>query len=261
MATPSTQIIAIWIKDSLILNQWVSLRDLAVQTLKVRWKKDEFDILDFLQDKLPYIAEHLRNDLAASIEDGKIREFEIDTESPPYIRRIVEKDRELLNKLRKIEPFRFEYVCAKILEALGAESSVTQNTHDGGVDFFATKLKVVPTILPMPISCHCLVIGQAKRYQEGAAISETRLREFVGASILQRHRLSFQSQLGPLVPTLYAFWTTSDLDSNARLFAKNVGVWYMDGQTLAAYVKELQLRDYVMLLPDAPSFSSCPNPR
>ena len=251
MATPSTQIISLLIKDSLILDQWVSLRDLAIETLKRKWEKDEFDILEFLQDKLSYIAEHLRDDLASCIEDGRVREFEIDDESPPYVRRTVERDQKLIAKLRRIDPFSFEDICAKILSALGADSSVTQRTNDGGIDFFATKLKVVPAALPMPISCHGLVIGQAKRYQEGAAISETRLREFVGASVLHRHGLSARLNLGPLVPTLYAFWTTSDLDPNARAFAKSVGVWYMDGQTLAAYVIHLNLREIVMALPDA----------
>ena len=251
MATPSTQIVSIWIKEELVLDQWVSLRALAIETLKRKWDRDEFDILEFLQDKLPYIADHLRDDLANCIEDGRVREFEIDDESPPYVRRTVERDHELIAKLRRIDPFAFEDICAKILSALGAESSVTQRTNDGGIDFFATKLKVVPSALPMPVSCHGLVIGQAKRYREGAAISETRLREFVGASVLQRHVLTASSNLGPLIPTLYAFWTTSDLDPNARNFAKSVGVWYMDGQTLAAYVIHLNLRQIVMALPDS----------
>jgi len=64
VATPSTQIVSIWIKEELVLDQWVSLRALAIETLKRKWDRDEFDILEFLQDKLPYIADHLRDDLA-----------------------------------------------------------------------------------------------------------------------------------------------------------------------------------------------------
>lgn len=252
MGTPSTQIIAIWVKEALTLESWVSLRDLALDTLRAKWKVDDFDILAFLEDKLSYIAEHLRDDLATCLEEGRVQEFEIDTDSPPYIRRIAERDRELLAKLRRIDPFDFEVVCARILEALGANSKVTQKSYDGGVDFLATSLKLVPSRLPMPASCHSVVIGQAKRYQEGSAISETRLREFIGASLLKKHNLAQQTKIGPLVPTLFAFWTTSDLDSNARTFAKNIGIWYMDGQTFSAYVNALELREFVMSLVEAP---------
>ena len=249
MANPSTQIIATWIQEYLVQETWVPLRETTVEVLSVKWGRSQDIISEFLEEKLEHVAEHLRNDLADCATDGRVREYEIDNESPPYIRRIALRDKDLIDKLRVINPFTFEEVCSKILSALGAESGVTQRTHDGGVDFFATKLKVVPTTLPMPISCHGTVVGQAKRYQAGSLISETRLREFVGASLLERHKLSSNAALGPLVPTIYAFWTTADLDQNAKVFARNVGLWYMDGPTLAAYVTQLGLREYVMNLP------------
>jgi hypothetical protein len=49
----------------------------------------------------------------------------------------------------------------------------------------------------------------------------------------------------PLMPTLFAFWTTSDLDPNAKKYARSVGLWYMDGPTLSAYAQELGLEEYI----------------
>jgi len=52
------------------------------------------------------------------------------------------------------------------------------------------------------------VIGQAKRYKAGNTISETQLREFVGAATLERHKLLKDGIIGPLSPVVFAFWTT-----------------------------------------------------
>ena len=60
-------------------------------------------------------------------------------------------------------------------------------------------------------------------------------------------------QIGPLAPVPFAFWTTSDFDPNAKKFAHATGVWYMDGDTLANYVKYLSLGTHVMGLSDRPA--------
>lgn len=250
MSVPSTQIIAVWVKEALTLDKWVPLGEISGHVLRNKWGRGESEISDLLEDKLKFIAEHLRDDLSECYMDGRVQEFEIDNEDPPYVRRTSARHLDLLQKLRRIDPYIFEEVCARILSALGARSFSTQKTNDGGVDFVATELKIVPSILPMPRSCHGIVVGQAKRFKEGAAISETRLREFVGAALLERYSLGTRSSLGPLTPALFAFWTTSDLDRNARIFARSMGLWYMDGVTLSAYAEELGLRAYVMDLPD-----------
>jgi hypothetical protein len=61
-----------------------------------------------------------------------------------------------------------------------------------------------------------------------------------------------QEKLGPLTPVVFAFWTTSDFDPNAKRFARDVGLWYMDGLTLASYVSGLGLENYLISLPDNP---------
>jgi restriction endonuclease Mrr len=190
--------------------------------------------------------------LSERVIDGKVKDFEVDDESPPYVRRLLPRRPTLLDKLRRIAPVNFERVCTKILESLGADAATTQQSNDGGIDFTATNLKIIHANLPMPASCHGVVIGQAKRYKEGAAISETKLREFVGASVLKRHQMASAtvSAIPPLMPTLFAFWTTSDLERNAKKYARGVGLWYMDGTTLTAYVQELGLTEFIESLPD-----------
>lgn len=230
---------------------WVLLRTVAINAVRNRWAKPVQDVEDFIDERLQYIAEQLRNDLSERTLDGKIKDFEVDDEPSPYLRRLSPRHPTILEKLWKIDPFDFETVCSKILATLGADAGTTQRTNDGGVDFTATKLKMIHATLPMPISCHGIVIGQAKRYKEGAAISETRLREFVGAAILKRHRMVAEHGVGPLTPSLFAFWTTSDLEPNAKKFARSIGLWYMDGSTLSAYAEELGLVEFIEGLPDA----------
>ncbi len=138
-----------------------------------------------------------------------------------------------------------------ILAALGATSQTTNKSKDGGIDFYGINLKVVPTALSVPAASKTAVIGQAKRYKEGNVISETQVREFVGAATLARHKLLKDNKIGPLSPVIFAFWTTSDFDQNAKLFARELGLWYKDGVTLARYVTELGLKEALSALPDA----------
>lgn len=245
MGVPSTQIIALWVQEELEDTGWSPLRTVAIAALQRRWTKPEQTIEELVDDHLDHVAEMLRNELADRAIDGKVADIEVDEETPPYIRRIFPRRPTILHKLRRIDPFEFEQVCARVLQALGADAATTQRTVDGGIDFTATKLKIIHGQLPMPASCHGVVIGQAKRYKEGNVISETKLREFVGASILKRHRMSTEGVIAPLMPTLYAFWTTSDLEPNAKKYARAVGLWYMDGVTLSAYTEELGLTGYI----------------
>jgi hypothetical protein len=256
MSIPSDQVISHWVQEELTEERWVPLRTVAITALQKRWLKPDLAVEDFIDEgpRLSYIAEYLRNDLSNNVIDGKVMDFEIDYESPPYIRRLSPRCPTLLDKLRRIAPFDFERVCAKILECLGAYAATTQKTNDGGIDFTATKLKIIHSSLPMPVSCYGIVIGQAKRYKEGSLISETKLREFVGASLLKRHQMASalapEGSVPPLMPTLFAFWTTSDLEPNAKKYARAVGLWYMDGTTLSAYAQELRLGEFVKSLPD-----------
>lgn len=251
MATPSSQVAASWVKEELQGTEWTPLRDALLEAMQKRWKNHSDDeYWDFVDANLAYVAEHLREELATCKLDGAVPTYEIDDEQLPYVRASSETAADILEKMRRIDPFKFEELCAKILTELGATAHTTQKSYDGGVDFIGINLNIVPSALVVPVHSQAAVIGQAKRYKDGNLIKETHLREFVGAAALRRHQLQRDEKLGPLTPVILAFWTTADFEPNARTFGRSVGIWYMGGNTLAAYVNRLGLRDYVMALPD-----------
>jgi len=250
MGVPSSQIAARWVQEDLESLAWISLREVLLYSLKKRMGRGDEE-LGIVEDNLNFVAELLRNCAAEWVVDGSAPRFEIDNDPSPYIRLAGSPPSEIVSKLRKIDPYEFESVCADVLTALGATSRTTQRSKDGGIDFLGVNLKVVPTALSVPAASKTAVIGQAKRYKAGNAITETQLREFIGAATLQRHRLLREGIIGPLSPVIFAFWTTSDFDQNARQFARELGIWYMDGVTLAGYVAELGLKESVMALLDA----------
>lgn len=252
MADPSSQIIASWIKQALDSSDWLPLRDVCFTAIRKQLlKRSEDDAWDIVESNLIYIAEHLRNELSECLVDGTSPLFEVDSEPSPYIRLLPSPASDVLVHIRQIDPFELEKVCAAILHELGAESYTTQQTNDGGVDFIGANLSIVPKALSIPLACKAVVIGQAKRYQSGNVINERQLREFVGAATLHKYKVQTERKFGPLAPILFAFWTTSDFDPNAKRFAREIGLWYMAGQTLASYISSLGLRELVMALPKA----------
>lgn len=253
MGIPSSQIASVWVLQVLASTSWQLLREVLFSAVKQNcspWSEEA--VWEYVEANLPYVAEHLRDVAAECTIDGAIPLFEIDSDPNPYIRLTAPIPSDVLSKLRKIDPFQLESVCATVLDALGAKSHPTQRTNDGGVDFVAFDFKSAPLALTVPATCTATVIGQAKRYKDGNSISETQLREFVGAATLKRHELTTENKIAPLAPVLFAFWTTSDFDPNARRYARKLGLWHMDGLTLAQYVVALGLKDAIMSLPDHP---------
>ena len=250
MGVPSTQVIAVWIKDGVANEEFCLLEDVAFDILRAKLTSySEDTVWEIIEDKLSHIAEILRNDAAETRADGMPPQFEIDDEQSPYIRAFPSSN-ELLSKLRSINPFVVEDLCANILGRLGATANVTQRTGDGGVDFVASNLDIMPAGYGMPAVCRATVIGQTKRYKESNVINEKQLREFVGAGVWKRHKLRLDSGISPLAPVILAFWTTSNFEPNAKRYAREMGIWYMDGQTLASYITKLGLSDYVFSLPN-----------
>jgi restriction endonuclease Mrr len=250
LAVPSSQIAASWVKAEIVSVDWVALTDLCFVTIRKFWSgRSENEIWDYVEQNIGYVAEHLREEVANCHIDGSARKFEIDDEQPPYVRAIGTETSPLLKHLRSIDPFKVEEICADILKALGAEAKVTQRTADGGVDFIATNLHFVPNNLTIPTACKAAIIGQTKRYKVGNVITERQMREFVGSGILKKHILQNEGKIGPLTPILFAFWTTSDFEPNAKKYAREVGLWFMDGHTLATYIQSLQMADAIMALP------------
>lgn len=250
MGDPSSQVITGWVKQGFVAPEWMLLKDACFNVMKGKLVgRSDAEIWEIVESNLEHVAEDLRNDLSECNIDGTSPLFEIDDEPSPYIRRVASPTSDILLRIRRVDPFDLEELCAQILAELGAESYTTQRTNDGGVDFIGINLSIVPASLPVPVACKAMVIGQAKRYQSGNTISEKQLREFVGAATLQRHHLQAERKLGPLAPILFAFWTTSDFDTNAKRFAREVGLWYMPGETLADYISRLGLKGLALALP------------
>lgn len=241
MKKPSSRVIACWVRESLFGTEWQQLKDvcqIAIQS-RIPTYGDTF-VSEIVEENIYYVAEILRNDIAESGVDGAACSFEIDDEDPPYIRVLPRGLIRTLSTIRSIDPFKFERLCAEILTRIGALTEVTSRTNDGGVDFIGYNMSLVTGPISVPTCCRVCVLGQAKRYNEHKIISETNLREFVGAAMRKRNDLVIQQKVAALSPIILAFWTTSSFDRNAKTYARAMGLWYMDGETLANYVETLQ---------------------
>lgn len=250
MAVPSSQVLASWLKDWISQSQWLPISQALLESTSAKlptWADD--GIADLVDERLQHVVEHLRDELAIARLDGQVCPYELDEEEPPYIRLAAISDDQLLKKLKRICPFEFETVCAKLLEKLGGRIVEQPKTADGGVDFIVTGIDIFPKGINAPVNCRATVIGQAKRYRD-KPINEKLLREFVGASLLKRHVLRTNESLSPLTPVILAFWTTANFDPNCKIFARSAGVWIMDGHTMATYLRFLGLADWVHSLRD-----------
>jgi restriction system protein len=124
---------------------------------------------------------------------------------------------DLLNKLKKTDPYYFEQVCVDVLTAMnyggGKEefASVTKKTSDGGID---------GVIKQDPLGLSNVYV-QAKRWEND--VQEKQIRDFLGALVHQN------AQQG-------VFITTSLFSEKARQAAKNhqFKVALIDGEQLVA---------------------------
>ena len=249
MSKPSTQQVASWAKAA-TSTEWQPLRKVSERALRDRWTGQSDDqISDFVDEHLSFLASHLQVEMSEAELDGAVCGFEIDDEDDPYVRSVGLNTDEVLLKLKSICSFEFENVCKRMLDQLGGQSKVTQKSRDGGIDFFSIGIDILPDGIAAPIQCRASVIGQAKRFAD-KLVAERALREFVGASVLKRHELRVTENVSPLTPVLLAFWTTSDFDPHCKAFARNTGVWLMDGRTVASYIHRLKLSDWVLSLPN-----------
>ncbi|MFA5167312.1 MAG: restriction endonuclease [Candidatus Omnitrophota bacterium] len=148
----------------------------------------------------------------------------------------------VLKKIIDEDAKQFEVLCGEILKKLGAKAEIVSGDDDGGVDFVGYDLPLGCIKLETTIANQLLVIGQAKRYK-GGLISETRLREFVGAATKKRYDLLVERKFNVKYsqPTIFAYWTTSDFDAVATKYAQQMGLWVLNGTHIAQLVIALGL--------------------
>lgn len=193
------------------------------------------EISDYVEENLLAIANELFIKVDDRKNDGVTLNFElIEDQGTFYIKFFERVEIELLRTLQSDTPENFEQFCKKVLDKLGGNTIVSGGSDDGGIDFSSSDLQIKNLPSLSTKGSRILVLGQAKRYTDGHHVKETELRAFVGASIKRIDELkkTRSEQFGIMHPIILAFWTTSDFHSNARDYAKNIGIWYLNGAAL-----------------------------
>lgn len=248
MAFMASQVIAYRLSEFTLTTDWILLTDACVNCLRSDFSTmSEADLREQIEDRIRDVAEDLRNRASEAQTDGNHVTYEIDTTEPtPFVRGTVSADqRNMLDRLKRLDPFDFEILCSDILSKLGAIAQQTPKTHDGGVDFLGFNFAGITAALPFPLVSKSIVVGQAKRYTRAKMVSESEVQKFVGGALRQVEKYRDRDDFGILSPVVFAYWTTHDFEPNARKYAKAMGIWTMNGPTLAAYVLALQLDNRV----------------
>ena len=244
MPRPPTEVIASWVVDGLNEPQWSPIKDVLLKILRENLTEyTENQLLELAEEVEPHIAKILRDRRDESILEGAVVHYDVDLDGN-YLKGTEFPHLALLTRLRTMNPFDFEHVCAKLLEKLGAKAHVTQKTNDGGVDFVGLELRPIPVEFALPLTSRLTVIGQAKR-RSNKNVSLNELRQFVGAARLHHDDLIKRDGIGVLSPTLLAYWTTSDFDSTAKIYARDIGMWTLNGQTICDYIIKLGVTSLV----------------
>jgi hypothetical protein len=241
MADPSSQKIAEWTIE-FAQPEWRRLDALCYESVREKWETptDEY-VADVVARELPNVKGILHDMIGVATFSGETLLFEIDDDDLPYVRGVNKDCFSVLRNLRKVTPKRFEEICAEILNEFGGRCKVTGMPNDGGVDFIGFNLSLVGGGFPTPENAKMVVIGQAKRYDHGNTISESELRKFVGGATRRIHQLKREDGVGALTPVVYAFWTSSEFERNAKNYAHEVGLWVMNGVTMSQYLISLDM--------------------
>lgn len=243
MAEPTPEYVAQRVLDALDARDWGSLEKhsfVAVRDTMRTWSAER--VHDYVEANLSRISDYLRSREVYQVQDGEAPVYELDNEPSPYIRRRSEVDTDILRALQALDWGRFEELCGSILSRLGASSvHMTPPTRDGGVDVIGFNLCHQKGAVPVPDVAKLCVLVQAKRYARGNNVKETELRTFVGGADLWVERLRRTKTIRVVTPIVYAFWATSDFDVAAKRYARKMGIWHMNGPTIAAVVKALKL--------------------
>jgi restriction endonuclease Mrr len=224
-------------------NEFRKLQDVLFDIIKNKMPtfSDE-EILDYVEQYKDTIATELFLKENEKSTDGIDLNFDISEEDDGhYIRFFDKPEIKLLRSIQTNTSKNFEHFCARILEKLGGKALVEGGTDDQGIDFTAFDLRIQNLSKISTKGSRIYVFGQAKRYKDGNHVVEKELREFVGCCIkrIDDFKRTRSDQYGVLQPTILAFWTTSDFHINAKNFAKDMGIWYLNGIALCQLAIEL----------------------
>lgn len=174
--------------------------------------------------------------------DGAPVSFDIEEDHGEYYVKFTNViEIELLRKLRQISPSQFEVFCSNILEKMNGTASVSGGRDDNGIDFHATDINLFNMPSLSTLGSRVMVIGQAKRYKNGNHVKTKELKEFIGSSLLAmyEHKKDVGKAIGIMHPIILAFWTTSDFHYIAKQYARDMGLWYLNGLALCKLATEM----------------------
>lgn len=245
MSTPKPQYVANLLVEKGNNIEYKKLEDCLFTIMSEKFASfSEEEIWDYIELYQEDIAKELFNKESDSKVDGITLNFDIDeTDGDYYIKFFDKPEIKLLRKLQADTPPNFEIFCKEILDKLGGNSVVSGSPHDGGIDFSSTDLLINNLPRLSTKGSRILVIGQAKRFIDGNHVTEKDLREFVGACVKRIDELkrTRSDSFGILHPVILAFWTTSDFHRNAKDFAKDMGIWYLNGIALCQLALHLKI--------------------
>ena len=236
-------IVARWISEGIQDIEFVRLRLVIEQILKEHVTQSEEEISETAEEFQHKIYDSLCRIQEEQKQHGVEPTFTFDSSTGDiYIKSSNREAINILNKLIGLSPEGFEVFCAKVLSALGANGIRVGGVKDGGIDFIGYGLPVSNISTPALYQSSPLVIGQAKRYKAENLISVHDLRSFLGAGLISSDRsIREQERYGLFSPVVYAFWTTSDFNHDAHLFAIQSGMWHLNGIALAQLTIRLKI--------------------
>lgn len=236
MTDPKPYQVARWISDDLQYTDFTSLREVVEETLRVHLTGRSEDQIADLSEAITPAVHHQLGIVADELrQDGIDSPFSLDGDpTTAYIKAQHNEAVLVLARIRALNPTEFEVFCTDLLGALGGIAYHVGGTGDGGVDFIATDLPISHGAGAALSKCANIVIGQAKRYQEDNLVGIGDLRSFLGAALIKADELKRKNErFGLFSPVSFAFWTTSNFNSNAKDFAARSGIWHLGGLALA----------------------------
>lgn len=248
----SADVVAGWVVARATNIDYRPLENVLIDVLTAEFEtnsKREFsdeEISDIAEAHMFAVSDALGAIREELIRDGVTPSFEIDFGEPQRFFRVKETpEKVLLDKLVSMNPTGFELFCKRILERMKANAVVQGGPHDGGVDFFALGLNLGGDLGPIPPAAKSAVVGQAKRWKTTREVSETDLRTFIGGAVAQADELRKQhaDRFGLFTPVSFAFWATCGFSSSARRYARSMGLWYLNGVSLAQLALRLGLSE------------------
>jgi len=214
--------------------KWLRVKDVLSKYLLENGGCSEDQAAELAEEQEGMILAALSKLNTQAIKQGTPVKFEIDN---IYIKVTWSYNSDTKSKIDSLTGDEFEELCTALAKKLGANATKTGMKGDQGVDFMGENIAVGENFSLMPYNARPILYGQAKRYT--GKVREPEVREFIAGALLRAKK--HQNQNGLLCPVIYAFWTSSELDENAKKTCEEFGIWHMDGYGLSELCDQLKV--------------------